>query len=113
MPPHHRIIDSDMLLGAVGNHKFWGNARHKHFNLGLNINIWICLLLLFSLFPNFVWDLSFSIEHVSHRLPDAVKAHVQTLSSLDDNNETKEIYSILAWTDGCSKCLSNCLFAFL
>lgn len=105
MPPHHRIIVSDMLLGAVGNHKFWGIARHKHFNLGLNINIWICLLLLFSLFPDFVWDLSFSIEHVSHRLPDAVKAHIQTLSS--------QIYGILAWTDGCSKCLSNCLFAFL
>lgn len=61
-------------------------------------------------FSKFVWDLSFSIEHVSHRLPDTVKAHIQTLSSLDDNNETKEIYSILAWTDGCSKCLSNCLF---
>lgn len=68
MPPHRWIIVSDLLLGVVGNHKFWGIAIHKHFNLGLNINIWTCLLLLFSLFPNVAQDLSFSIEHVSHRL---------------------------------------------
>lgn len=47
MAPHHRIIVSDVLLGALGNHKSWGNVIQKHFNLGLNINIWICLLLLF------------------------------------------------------------------
>lgn len=49
VPLQHWIIVSNSLQGAVGNHKFWGNLIHKHINLGLNINIWIRLFLLFSL----------------------------------------------------------------
>lgn len=44
----HWIIGSNSLQGAVGSHKFWGNVICKHINLGLNINIWIRLFLLFS-----------------------------------------------------------------
>lgn len=60
VPLQHWIIGCYLLQGAAGSHKFWGNVICKHINLGLNINIWICVFLLFSL-NFFVWDLSFSI----------------------------------------------------
>lgn len=47
VPLQQWIIGSDSIQGGAANHKFGGNVICKHINLGLNINIWRRLFLLF------------------------------------------------------------------